>query len=268
MSEVYIGVSGVASTQQQLMTERSFAAHTDTHGRSLLLGIKATTKAQLDELEPSKGRAWFPVGDELTTALMPSNTSLKVLQFYADNWTDLNHRVFPLIDKSLERSAAWVDGIQYDLLPWMNEDSSLEIIERYAHGTVIKGPVILQCHGSIMSEFRPSDVIERLKKVEGFLTHILFDSSEGRGVPMNGDALSRWVEAAQTSSLAIDIAIAGGLGPYRNPNMLTSFVRRFDPISWDAESRLHTNQALDQYKTSNYIDISLFAIKMATKKDE
>lgn len=268
MAETYIGVSGVASEQQQRATERSFNAHSTTHGRGLLLGVKATTKTQLHEQEPKKGRSWFPVGDELRVALTRSGNSTKILQLYANDWTDLNNQALPLVDTSLERSTEWVDGLQYDLLPWMVEDSSLQIIERYAQGVAVDGPVILQCHGTIMAEYRPSDVIERLKQIEGYITHILFDASEGRGVPMNSYALSQWVEVIQATNLNLGIAIAGGLGPYRDPGVLSSFVRRFDSVSWDAESRLHTNNVLDKHKTSNYIDLSLFAIKMATKKDE
>ena len=268
MAETYVGVSGIASQRQQRFTERSFGTYAFNHQRELLLGVKATTKTQLDELEPTKGRAWFPVGDELSTALYFSDCSVKVLQFYADDWTNLEHRALPLIETSLERAADWVDGIQYDLLPWVTEDSSLQIIQRYGHGVAGDGPVILQCHGSIMAENSMASVVERLKRVEGYITHVLFDASEGRGEPMNSDALSYWVEAIQSSDLDIDVAIAGGLGPYRNPHLLARLLQRFDPISWDAESRLHTDNELDPYKVSSYIDLSMLAVKMASKKDE
>lgn len=253
MTEAYIGVSGVGSGQEQATTEALFSEHGFGQNRRLLLGVKATTKTQVDELEPTKGRAWFPVGDELSTALVSSDKSTKVLQFYADDWTDLNHRALPLIDNSLERASGWVNGIQYDLLPWFSEDSSLEIIERYGATDGINGPVILQCYGAIMREHSPADVIERLKRVEGYVTHVLFDASEGRGISMDSDALVPWVEAVQLSGLGINVAVAGGLGPLNVNDRLSTITERFNEVSWDAESQLHSQNVLDNEKVSAYL---------------
>lgn len=251
--ESYIGVSGVGTHEQQMATESSFTEAGLPADRRLLLGVKATTKIQVDEVEPRKGRNWFPVGDELRTALEPGSDSVKVLQLYADDWTDLEGRAIPLIENSLERADAWVDGLQYDLLPWFTEDSSLQIIERYAHGESVDGPVIVQCHGEIMQTATPEQLLERLMRIEGFITHVLFDASEGRGVTMNPDSLSRWINAVQASDLDIGIVIAGGLGSDDTADLLTPVLNRFDGISWDAESKLHTDNALDPKKVNRYL---------------
>lgn len=260
MVEAYVGISGVGSVEQQVICEDAFRAIEFPAERKLLLGVKATTRIQVDETESRKGRNWFPVGEELRTTLAPSADSLKVLQLYADQWTDLVKRAIPLIENSLERSQEWVDGLQYDLLPWFTEDSSLQIIERYAHDVAVGGPVIVQCHGDIMQAATPEQLLERLKRIEGFITHILFDASEGRGLTMDPDTLSRWVEVVQNSYLDLGIAIAGGLGGSETAHLLTPVLRRFDDISWDAESRLHTNNVLNDEKVTDYLADSKKAI--------
>lgn len=260
MAETYVGVSGVGSVEQQRHAERIFLEHEFPAERKLLLGVKATTKIQVEEIESRKGRNWFPVGDELRTALEPSDDSLKVLQLYADDWTDLDGRAIPLIENSLERSDAWVNGLQYDLLPWFTEDSSLQIIESYAHGVRVNGPVVVQCHGNIMQSATPEQLLERLKRIEGFITHILFDASEGRGLQMDPDTLSRWVEVVQNSGLDLSVAIAGGLGGTETASLLTPVLRRFDDISWDAESKLHTGNVLDQHTVNQYLTASKQAV--------
>lgn len=253
MAENYVGVSGVGTPEQQAAVESQFQGSELSTSRKLLLGVKATTKIQVDEVDSRKGRNWFPVGDELRTALSPGDDSLKVLQLYADDWTDLDGRAIPLIENSLARSESWVDGLQYDLLPWFTEESSVHIIKRYAHGTVISGPVIVQCHGDIMQTATPEQLLERLKCVEGYITHVLFDASEGRGLTMDADTLSRWVEVVQKSDLDINVTIAGGLGSEETAGLLIPVLKRFDDISWDAESRLHTNNILDSYKVAQYL---------------
>lgn len=260
MADSYTGVSGVGSVEQQLACEDAFSSLVLPKERKLLLGVKATTRIQVDETESRKGRNWFPVGEELRSALTSSPDSLRVLQLYADRWTDLVERAIPLIENSLERAESWVDGLQYDLLPWFTEDSSLQLIERYAHGVAVDGPVILQCHGDIMQNASPEQMLERLRRVEGFITHILFDASEGRGLQMNPDTLSWWVEIVQASDLDIGVAIAGGLGGPETAQLLGPILRRFDDISWDAESKLHTDYALNIGVVALYLAASNQAI--------
>lgn len=260
MAERYVGVSGVGTPGQQSAIESFYADLAISKRRQLLLGVKATTKIQVDETESRKGRNWFPVGDELTSALQSSEASQKVLQLYADDWTDLDGRAIPLIERSLERAASWVDGLQYDLLPWFTEDSSLELIQRYAHGEAVTGPVILQCHGDILRGASPEQVIERLKRVEGYVTHVLFDASEGRGLSLDPDTLSAWIESVEQSDLDIGVAVAGGLGSEDTGELLIPVLRRFDDISWDAESKLHRDNVVDVPTVESYLYESNHAV--------
>lgn len=251
----YVGVSGVGSPEQQAHITANFNAHGLRRcGRTALLGVKATTRIQVDEIPARRGDDWYPVGDRLRDVLQKSDDTINVLQLYADEWTNLSERTLPLMENSLERSHAWLDGLQYDMLPWFDHDVSLEIIERYAEA--VDGPVILQCYGDIMRSKTPHVVMERLKRVEEFVTHVLFDASEGRGELMEADALSVWIESLQGSSMGILPVIAGGLHAEAVHQVLPVIARRFDDISWDAESSLHTDDILDNAKVDRYLQAS------------
>ncbi len=250
----YVGVSGMGTAEQQRAASVAFdEAGLRALGRRMLIGVKATTRIQVDETEARRGSDWYPVGDALKHMLYSSD-SVNVLQLYADDWTNLTDRALPLMDRSMERAEAWLDGLQFDLLPWFEEGTSLQIIKKYA--PMVEGPVILQCYGDIMRRQPPEAVIERLKRVQGYVSHVLFDASEGRGELMDSDALSVWVEALEASDLAMAPVIAGGLGAASVSTLLPTVVRRFGDVSWDAESSLHTNNVLDIQKITEYFTAS------------
>lgn len=251
----YIGVSGVGSQEQQRQSTEAFqSSGLRDLGRALLLGVKATTRIQVDEIEARRGSDWFPVGDSLRHVLGQSDETVNVLQLYADDWTDLNNRAIPLMERSIERAEGWADGLQYDMLPWFEQNSGLQIVERYANA--VSGPVILQCYGDIMRNHSPAMVIERLKRVQGFVSHVLFDASEGRGRLMDSDTLSIWVEALCSSELDMAPVIAGGLDGESARVLLLAIVRRFGNISWDAEGALHTGNVLDRERVAEYLQAS------------
>ncbi|MCA9301732.1 hypothetical protein KC974_04235 [Candidatus Saccharibacteria bacterium] len=250
----YIGVSGMGSREQQTESLNAFEeSGLRELGRTMLIGVKATTRIQVDETEASRGSNWYPVGDSLRKILRRSD-SVNALQLYADDWTDLSERALPLMNRSIERSEDWLDGLQFDMLPWFEEDSSLQIIKQYA--PKVAGPVILQCYGDIMRSQPAEAVIERLRHVEGFVSHVLFDASEGRGELMDPDALCVWVEALQASDLDMAPVIAGGLSAESVRTLLPAITRRFDDVSWDAESSLHTDDVLDTKKVAEYFTAS------------
>lgn len=255
MSELsYVGISGVGNQEQQVESIKKFdEAGLEGLGRAMLIGVKATTRTQVDERSSGYKDNWYPVGKTLRDVLRRRD-SINVLQLYADDWVDLGHRAIPLMEKSMERSHEWLDGLQFDMLPWFEEGSTLQIIKKYS--PMVSGPVILQCYGDIMRRQSPEAVIERLRRVQGFVSHVLFDASEGRGELMDADALSGWVDALESSNLDMQPTVAGGLSADSVRIRLPTITRRFDNVSWDAESSLHTDNILDTEKVAEYFTAS------------
>ena len=255
MSELrYVGISVVGTQEQQLASIRRFdEAGLEELGRTMLIGVKATTRIQVDETEASRGNDWYPVGDELRNVLRP-RSAVNVLQLYADDWVDMRDRAIPLMEKSMERASEWLDGLQFDMLPWFEEGSTLQIIKKYA--PMVSGPVVLQCYGDIMRRQSPEAVIERLRRVQGFVSHVLFDASEGRGELMDIDELSGWVDSLEASNLDMKPVVAGGLSATSVRTLLPTITKRFDGVSWDAESSLHTDNILDTEKVAEYFTAS------------
>lgn len=233
----YVGVSGVGTIEQQQATaEAAGRAGLKELGYATLLGVKATDKTQMDEVSTRHGDEWFPVGSDLRTALEPGDDTLNVLQLYCSDWLS-PERFVGTLGRSVSRARAWLGGLQFDKHPWMTSDYAIAQIHDAA--ALVDGPLILQCHRSILAECEPQAVAERLRKLEDDATHVLLDGSEGCGIRMDPEKMSRWIEAFQKSGLTMGIGVAGGLNDSMVETRMPVLLERHGAISWDAESSMH-----------------------------
>jgi len=242
--ESYIGISGVINPEQQTELE-GFA---DSLGfsslrRRLMLGVKATHKTQFMDIENKYGADWYPVGENIKDTITPrteNNNSLYIAQAYFDidlvgdqqYRDDFSRKIF-------ERGATWIDGIQFDMLPWHTHPAMIQFLESLKQQYDAK--IFLQCHKNAMDELGPDGVVEKLKDYAHTIDYALFDSSHGTGTKLDVDKLQSFIEPAYASTdlQSIGLAIAGGLNGDIVRSELPAILSNYPDLSWDAEGQLH-----------------------------
>lgn len=265
----YIGISGVVNPEQQTYYE-GIAAALDfpTLKRRLLLGVKAVHKTQFFDTENKYGSEWYPIGEQpFATALKPRDEaathSLAIAQTYFEpeyigNPGYRDH----FVQRILTRGAPWIDGIQFDMLPWHNNPAMLPFLQQLKERSGTQ--LLLQAHKPAMDELGPEGVVAALAPFASSLDYLLFDASHGTGKKLDVDSLRHFIEAAyQHKALGhIGIALAGGLSAQVVEEALPPIVADFPDISWDAEGQLHPVQPdskarpLDRAITTNYLAAS------------
>ena len=237
----YIGISGVVNTEQQTRLLDHFASEGLSKERLLALGVKATHNTQYLDQENKHGSEWYPVGESVfAQALEPSANSLNVAQVFF-NPADVKDAEYKqeFIGRIRRRGAKWLDAIQFDLLPWHEDEALLTFVEQIKYETDFK--ILLQAHGESMRELGPKGVIRALGSYAHALDYVLFDSSHGQGVRLDTDVLIPFLDAAYGSDelQSVGFAVAGGLNSKIVTEDLPELVRRYPGLSWDAEGQLH-----------------------------
>lgn len=264
----YVGVSGVVSAEQKRWIREAARPIVEDKGRVILLGVKAVHKTHWREMTNKYGRDHYPVGHNIAGALGTlSPGEMGVAQVFMDiaearkDGIDRYNERF--VKKLLGYNAAWLTGIQFDRLPWDRYDYTKFL-------TTVKDEIpttILQCHGAIMDRLSPQEIVERLKRYEGLFDYVLFDGSEGRGIPMNPDKLEPYVDAAY--SLAhIGVGVAGGLDQVTVISKLQTLLNTYPNLSFDAEGGLRPGKrgALDIGKTQQYLHVAAQVIDPVNKQ--
>lgn len=239
----YIGLSGVIDQSQQHVFER---VHEDLGlkgSRLLALGVKAVHKTQYLDVQNKYGEEWYPVGKvQFSQALTNEHraTTMGIAQAYldVDYVGDEDYRnVFT--DRIFERGSEWIDGIQFDMLPWHDNPDMLDFLVglKQRHDTKI----LLQCHGNAMNTLGPVGAIRRLGRFAQVLDYVLFDSSHGTGKRLDTQSLQNFLAEAYSSSKLekVGFAIAGGLNGSVVREELPELIDEFSDLSWDAEGQLH-----------------------------
>lgn len=249
----YIGISGVSesepqeiSTQYWLMDQFTWAgldSNTNSHARQLLLGVKAVHKTQYLDIENKYGREWYPVGEEeFARALGPAgNIQAAQLYFDPNRVGDATYRS-EFITRVCRRGQAWLNALQFDMLPWQGDEAMLPFLEQVKHDT--EHTLILQAHGELMQKLGSDGVAQKLGQYAHVLDYVLFDASHGKGVRMDTESLLPFLDAAyESDALAgVGFGAAGGLDAGVVREELPVLLAQYPDISWDAEGRLHSMQ--------------------------
>lgn len=265
--EPYVGVSGVVNVEQQRQLEiMELESHLAEHRRRLLLGVKAVHKTQFLDKPNKYGAEWYPVGyDQFASALSQrglGNSTLNIAQAYLDPEYIENpgYREF-FVKRIFERGTTWIDGIQFDMLPWHTDTAMLDFLAQLK--SKYDATVLLQCHKDAMNALGPDGVVDRLEEYAPAIDYVLFDSSHGTGTRLNTRRLKPFLaEAYENAKLdAVGFAIAGGLNGTVVREDLPSLVDQFPDISWDAEGQLHPANndgvmPLDMDRTGDYLNAS------------
>ncbi|NCU37557.1 hypothetical protein EOL96_00630 [Candidatus Saccharibacteria bacterium] len=270
-SNEYIGVSGVVNKEQQNELEQMFVDAGLDNKRTLQLGIKATHTSQYLGVENKYGREWYPVGREIDDALSINTDTYTtgIAQIYFDNEKvfERTYRDDFLLRALGAGAQRWLTGVQFDMLPWHSRpdiahDVCSRVVDTYCLPSVHDRLIVLQCQGEIMDAHTPRQIATMLGQLP-LITHVLFDSSCGRGKKMNAEDSLPYIDAVYTEDNLqhLGVAVAGGLDAEVVRTELAKVVARFPEVSWDAEGRLHpveTNgkRPLNMRVCREYIDAS------------
>lgn len=253
----YVGVSGVANYENRqpsglvIREPQDLFVEAYAHNvglfetdRLLALGVKATHKTQFQDKENKYGRDWYPVGEEgLANALRHSKANPNTLAV-AQTYLDINHvqnseyrRVF--VNHIVERGRAWIQAIQFDMLPWHDNDDMLEFLGEVKEDYDVK--ILLQCYGRAMEELGPKDAVQKLGRHAASIDYVLFDASHGTGKRMDAGKLDGFLDEAYSSDAlaGVGFAVAGGLNASAVREDLPALLEKYPDLSWDAEGQLH-----------------------------
>ena len=262
----YVGVSGVVSDEQQKHIEEYADSVGLFSSRQLALGVKAVHKTQFLDIPNKYGPEWYPVGQErFQSALQPhtkQSRSLGVAQTFFDPEYVSNpgYRNY-FTNRIFERGADWIDGIQFDMLPWHSDPEMLGFLTelKQKHDTKL----FLQVHKPAMEALGPKGVVNHLNQFADSIDYVLFDSSHGTGKRLDTDALKTYLGEAYSSQALqqVGIALAGGLNGEIVAEELPKVLSEFPDTSWDAEGQLHPvsvngSMPLDMQRVEAYLRAS------------
>lgn len=240
----YIGVSGVVSPEQQKNIEDFAESINLQPSRQLALGIKAVHKTQFLDIKNKYGEEWYPVGEQqFKDALSPkaeATNTIAIAQTYLDPaYVDNPGYRKYFADRILKRGESWIDGIQFDMLPWHEKPVLLDYLAKLKQEHDTK--ILLQVHKPAMETLQPDGVAEALTPYSEFLDYVLFDSSHGKGLKLDTDSLKTFLDAAYSHEglSSVGFAIAGGLNSAIVQDELPKVLEDFPDVSWDAEGQLH-----------------------------
>lgn len=245
--------------QYWLMDQYAYSGLADH--RQLALGVKAVHKTQYLDIENKYGREWYPVGEEFTQALSPAwSINIAQICFDQERVRDPNYRD-EFIGRVHRRGKKWLDALQFDLLPWHEDDSMLPFLEDVKEKT--GHTIILQAHSEAMSKLGPDALPVKLGKYAHALDYVLFDASHGKGVRMQPDALLPFLDASYDyhGLAGVGFGVAGGLCAEVVREELPALLEHHRDLSWDAEGRLHGTYedgvpGLDWGKAKDYLEAS------------
>ena len=238
----YVGVSGVVSPEQQYRLEQ-YKLPLMAVDRKLLLGVKAVHKTQWLDTPNKYGPTWYPIGDTIADSVRPATgNSMLAAQVYLDlaearrqGITDYPAR---FMEKLIQRTGGWLDAVQFDLLPWDDQDYS-ELFEEM----ILAKPdldILLQCQGPIMDAHSPQEIAKRLEYYKQYVSYVLFDASHGTGTRLDTNALRPYVAEASEKDW-LGVGVAGGLSGAVVEQDLPELLGDYPHLSFDAEGSLHEN---------------------------
>lgn len=241
----YIGISGVVNVGQQEQL-KILSTEMDLFGlnRRLALGVKAVHKTQFLDIPNKYGEEWYPVGPQqfanVVTRSDDTNKSIAIAQTFLDpEYVENPGYRDHFTNRIFKRGENWIDGIQFDMLPWHTDPAMMGFLERLKakHDSAI----FLQCHGDAMESLGPQNAIRRLGQFASTIDYVLFDASHGTGKRLDTDRLKTFLDEAYDSSAleGVGFAVAGGLNGAVVREELVKVIQDFPDISWDAEGQLH-----------------------------
>ncbi|MEI6054035.1 MAG: hypothetical protein WCQ49_01565 [Candidatus Saccharibacteria bacterium] len=289
--ESYIGVSGIVNPEQQkqLETMADIFGFVDLR-RKLMLGVEATHKTQFNNEPNAWGSNWYPVGNELRSAIESKDVSndpnsMRIVKLAVDptHMADSEYRR-TITQYIFNRSGKWVDGVQFSKLPWHTNPDMIGYLEniKSKYGTKI----LLKVQDNTMMELGANRLVDKLEDYAGIIDYLILDSNTNAGrrfieksnEPENNqpsfdaDRLSHFLGSAYSSSKlgSVGIALAGGIDSKVVKEDLKKIISEYPDLSWDGEDKLHpiilqknnSRRPLDMNLAEDYMKSSTNILKV------
>jgi hypothetical protein len=247
----YIGVSGVAHCEQHIaLFDVALRERIDRIGYFMIIGVQATGKTQVREVESKRGRMWHPVGDEIAEAAASEDSGLTkpyVHCFFTDDEMAIG------VANVMRRTRHYVQGMQFNGLHWTEQDYR-GLFTGFAE-TYPGKSIILQANSGVLNANTPSELARNLVGMP--VDYVLLDPSGGYGQRMDADKIREYVNEIYQQQVPIGVAIAGGLDAQNIEELFGPMAADFPGLSCDAEGRLRKGPEgateLDLQKAEEFI---------------
>ncbi len=230
--EPYIGVSGIATSEQhEKIFSFSERKKLGRFGHFVMVGVQATNKTQILEIENKRGRMWHPVGDEITQASYNDETGLTrpyIHCFFEDD-KELEYGLNIIMD----RASSYCRGLQINGLHWLDKDYR-PVLDRFLDSYPDQS-IIIQANSSILDKYSPKEVAQTLKTMP--VDYVLLDPSGGFGIKMDMKSIQPYVDEIYQQQINVGVGIAGGLEAANLEELFGPLVEVYADLSCDAEGR-------------------------------
>jgi hypothetical protein len=239
----YIGITGFMSRDE---VEEILSFVPDSCKQMLMIGVLASDKTLSGAAQKKPNR--YPEHRNIKNIFpgfavnsSQNRTTLNLIHYNTGDNRELSLQLFHMLCGSC-------DGFQLNI-PWP---------EKYALSDLEKCfdlDIVLQVGGKTPEVFQlpPEQVAQRIFGYRGIITHVLFDMSGGKGVPLKYNVLRPYLEALKLIWPDINIGVAGGLSA-ATLCLAEPLIKAFPDISINAEGLLRdTNDKLHIEKAKAYL---------------
>lgn len=249
----YIGINGLGLAD--IVPTATEIQRNNPINHDVAYGVQVSTTTQLLDKPNKYGENWYPVGRNLTEwmyKLHCESFNNGIVHINSDTTEPLALLAFikyilrktavlsfdeSELGSTYCKSQYLVDGIQLNNLPWGSVDYSgvLESTFSMQNGPKINR-LILQANSQLIDANSPRQLAEHALRLGPFVSHVLLDTSGGRGIPLDAERLIPYIE--ELGSKEVAVGVAGGLSPTNVNVLATPLLTRFPKLSIDAETGL------------------------------
>ncbi|HSX47676.1 MAG TPA: hypothetical protein VLF63_02790 [Patescibacteria group bacterium] len=229
----YIGISGVAHIDQHIaLFDVALRERIDNMGYFMMIGVQATGKTQIHDIENKRGQMWHPVGEEIADAAASEDSGLT--KPFVHCFFDGQSELVPGITNVMDRTRHYIRGLQINGLAWMEEDYN-PIFSAYKDRYPDQS-IILQAGSIILNNYSPKVVAEKLKDMPA--DYVLLDHSGGMGKELEVERIRGYVDEVYQQQIPIGVAVSGGLEAGNVEELFGPLAEMYPNLSCDAEGRL------------------------------
>lgn len=231
----YIGVSGVTNPRHVQQISELVEVF-NMKARDLVVGVKATDKTIMRNMENKYTSAWYPVAQEFGDVFVPNSGVKMVAQVFMNPAETFNTRYHgEFLDRINKYCDYQLDGIQFDMLDFhLDPDGARQVLAAAKSYDV---DVLVQIHGPAQNALTNKQLADLFNEYAELVDVVLFDTSHGRGVEMDVTKTLNNLNGF-TATCATPVAVAGGLSP-ANLELIKPILEAYPHCSFDAEGSLH-----------------------------
>lgn len=259
----YIGINGASFHQIDAIHA---SKEVQNLGYTVLAGVQATKKTQIDNIPNRYGDQWHPVGENMRRWWFYGNAYNRALHINSDTIDAETLRLYTKImlartaivgteESDLGYTTYYViehpcRTVQFNNLPFHQNDYRPlfeEISASHAHPEIKR--IVLQANKEILTETSPQEFKQAVQKYIGSVASVLIDGSGGKGIPLEATA-QPYIDAV--SELDINVGIAGGLSAETLEPLAGNLLASYPELSIDAESGLREDYSRDAPAESTF----------------